>query len=153
MPDYTALAERLGPALATLIHPGNDEMRGPVPLILPTFQQPTLPEGVSDTDAEELGIPTSKFNQLFLEAVFALIEQAGYSIIETSAVTDLEAAAAAVEPKRHQVIELHCSCGKRIARVAVRDFDTAHPRVNGPEFIRVLGSLSADCSTGHKAAS
>jgi len=146
----TTLAERLAPHLATLVHPG-DESTPPFPLSLPTFQTVTLPEGLAAEDAAEMGLPTPELNKHFLEAVIYLIERVGnVELVDKTQMADLRAAAASQESERNKQIELFCRCGTKLGRLAVMDFDTDHPRVNGPELIRALGQMSADCASKHR---
>lgn len=144
------LAARLAPHLATLVHPG-DADTPPFPLAMAQFQTAQLPEGMQLEQAEEMGLPSPNLSLHFMEAVLALIEREGIELVDHTEMADLRAAAAAQESKRHQVIELYCHCGTKLGRLMVQDFDTEHPRVNGPELIRALGTKSADCSSKHKA--
>ncbi len=145
------LATVCAPGLATLVHPGNGDDIPAFPLALPYFQGNTLPDGMAQADAEELGLPTSDVNKHFLEAVIHLLEMAGAVVRPAAEYADLQAAAAAQEGRRHRIVELFCHCNTSLARVSVNDFDTDHPRVNGPEFIAAMHTKSTDCGTGHKA--
>ena len=144
------LAERLAPYLATLVHPG-DESTPPFPLSLPTFQAATLPEGLAAEDAEEMGLPTPELNKHFLDAVIHLLRTEGrVELIDQDQLADLRAAAASQETARNKTIEIFCRCGTKLGRLSVLDFDTDHPRVNGPELIKAFSSMSPDCITKHR---
>lgn len=148
--DIAELAERLAPYLATLIHPGDDDTL-PFPLSLPTFQTASLPEGMTEEMAEELGLPTPDISKHFLEALFALMVQQGIAFIGTATLADMEAAAAANEVKRNDAKDfLADCCGSKLFRVRVKDFDTQHPRIT-PDVITAMANMSLDCSRGHKA--
>lgn len=152
MSAHTDLAERLAPHLAGLIHPGDDDTP-PFPLILPTFQASTMPEGLTEADAEELGLPTPNLAKLFLEAVIHLLQTTGgVELIDHAKAVDLRAAAATQEHKRQHTIDLHCRCGTLLGRISVINFDSDRPTVNGPELIRALSRRNPDCSTKHTAA-
>lgn len=151
MLDSDALAERVAPKLGELIHPGDDDVP-PFPLSLPTFQPSVLPEGMAEAEAEELGLPSLDLNKLFLEALFAMLEREyGVVLMDAQEVNQLTTAAQAKEHKRTQQINLHCSCGTKLARFTVQDFDTDNPRVNGPALIKAMAAMNPDCGTGHKA--
>lgn len=148
--DTDALAERLAPMLATLVHPG-DADTPPFPLSLPTFQTAALPEGMTEEMAEELGLPTPDLGKHFLEALFALIESQGITLIETTILEDMAAAASVNEGKRNEVKEfLADCCGTVLMRVMVKDFDTKHPRIT-PDVIPAMAAKSMDCSKGHRS--
>lgn len=143
------LAEQAAPHLATLIYPGDQDTPA-FPLNVPVFQPHTLPEGMADAEAEELGLPTNNFGVLFLKALFhTLTTQLGVTMVDAAELTDLRTAAAAQEHRRTQQLHIHCDCGVKLARLAVRDFDTDNPRVNGPALIKALGAMNPDCGTGH----
>lgn len=145
------LAEQAAPHLATLIYPGDNDTPA-FPLNVPVFQPHTLPEGMADAEAAELGLPTNNFGILFLKALFhTLTTQLGVTMVDAAELADLQTAAAAQEHKRTQQISLHCDCGTKLARLAVRDFNTTEPHVNGPSLIKAMSAMSADCGTGHKA--
>ena len=149
--DVNDLAERVGPRLGELVHPGDDDVP-PFPLSLPTFQPSVLPEGMAAEEAEELGLPTLDLNKLFLEALFSLLEREfGVILTDAAELADLTTAASAQEHRRTQQINLHCNCGTKLARLAVQDFDTDNPRVNGPALIKAFAAMNPDCGTGHKA--
>lgn len=149
----TSLAERLAPHLAALVHPGDDNTP-PFPLSLSVFQTATLPEGMRKEQAEEMGLPSPDLALHWLEAVIHLIEtEGGVELVDRGEIADLRVAAKANEGKRNRTIELFCQCDVKLGRLMVQDFDSDHPRVNGPELIRALGSKSPDCIGGHKAAS
>ena len=146
----TSLAERLAPHLGGLVHPG-DADTPPFPLTLPTFQAATLPEGLSAEDAEELGLPTPDLNRHFLEAVIHLIEtEGGVELVDKTELADLRAAAAANETQRNKTVELYCRCGTRLGRLMIIDYDTDHPRIDGPNFINAMHNMSTDCVNGHQ---
>ena len=124
------LAEILAPELATPVHPGDDE-NPPTPLVLGGIFGPyELPEGMTNEDLEEAGIPTPDTARLFLEFVFHIIEtKAGCSIVDTRELADLRAAAASREHKRNEMKHFTFECGKPAFRVMVKDFDTDNPIV------------------------
>jgi len=145
------LAEQAAPHLATLVHPGDDDTPA-FPINLPMFQPAVLPEGLAAEEAEELHLPSSDFGKLFLQAEFHMLQnQFNIELIDAAELADLRAAAAAQEHKRTAQINLHCQCGTKLARIAVRDFDTQNPRVNGPALIKAMTAMSPDCGQGHKA--
>lgn len=121
------LAEKLAPKLPSLVHPGDADV-DPFPLIIPSFQTATLPEGMAEDMAEELGMPSPDICLHFLEAVFHLVEVEGYSIVPTDEVTDLRAAAAVNERRRNAVVTFHTPCNAEI-RAMARGFDTEHVTV------------------------
>ncbi|MGU3650682.1 hypothetical protein [Mycolicibacterium sp. A43C] len=147
------LAERVGPGLATLVHPGGGSAdQPPFPLSLATFQPAVLPDGMTPEQAEEYGLPTPALPKMFLEALFHLLEaEHGVSLVGTGELADLRAAAAAQEHRRNERIALHCHCGAKLARLAVQGFDTGNPQVNGPQLIKAMAAKNPDCRTGHKA--
>lgn len=124
--DTDALAERLAPMLATLVHPGDAETPA-FPLSLATFQPATLPEGMTPEEAEELGLPTIGLSERFLEALFHLMHNQGVAFVDPTELADLRAAAAAREHKRVEIKQFYFTCGQPAFRVTVRDFDTDHP--------------------------
>jgi hypothetical protein len=145
------LAEQAAPHLATLVHPGDDQTPA-FPINLPMFQPAVLPEGLAAEEAEELGLPSLDFGKLFLQALFHMLTtELGVTMVDTAELADLKTAAAAQEPKRTAQIALHCNCGTKLARLAVTDFDTQNPRVNGPALIKAMTAMSPDCGQGHKA--
>lgn len=149
--DPYDLAERVGPKLGELVHPGDDDVP-PFPLSLPTFQPSVLPEGMADAEAEELGLPTANLNKLFLEALFALLgREYGVALVDAHELADLTTAARAREHKRHEKKNLYCNCGTKLAALMVQDFDTDNPRVNGSALIKAMAAMNPDCETGHKA--
>lgn len=145
------LAEQAAPHLATLVHPGDSDVP-PFPMSLPMFQPAVLPEGMASEEAEELGLPSSDFGKLFLQALFHMLStELGVTMVNAAELADLRTAAAAQEHRRTQQINLHCDCGTKLARLAVRDFDTDNPHVNGPALINAIQAMNADCGTGHRA--
>lgn len=122
-----SLAEKLAPKLPGLIHPGDSET-DPFPLIIPSFQTATLPEGMAQDMADELGMPSPDICLHFLEAVLHLIDVEGYDILPKAEVADLRAAATLNEGKRNQVVTFHTPCGAEM-RAMARDFDREHPLV------------------------
>lgn len=145
------LAEQAAPHLATLVHPGDQDTPA-FPVNLPIFQPAVLPQGLASEEAEELGLPSLDFGKLFLQALFYMLTtQLGVTMIDGAELADLKTAAAAQEHRRTQQISLHCDCGVKLARLAVRDFNTDNPRVNGPALIKAMATMSPDCGQGHKA--
>lgn len=121
------LAEQAAPHLGTLVHPG-DQDTPPFPLSLPMFQPATLPEGMAQEEAEELGLPSPEFGKLFLQAEFHMLrEQFNVAFIDADELADLRAAAAAQEHKRIETKRFQFACGQPAFRVTIRDFDTNHP--------------------------
>lgn len=124
------LAEQLAPHLAgTLTHPGDDHTE-PFPLApLPIFQhQAMLPKGMAEDMAKQAGLPSPDFAKLWLEAIIALIEDNGVTIIDNADLADLQAAAAAHEHRRNQTLTFHTPCGHTL-RAMVKGFDTQNPTV------------------------
>lgn len=122
-----SLAERLAPKLPSLVHPGDAETE-PFPLIIPSFQTATLPEGMAADMADELGMPSPDICLHFLEAVFALVDAEGVEMVDKTELAELKAAAAVNETKRNQIITFHTNCGAEL-RAMARGFDTEHPTV------------------------
>lgn len=121
------LAEQAAPHLATLIYPGDNDTPT-FPLNVPVFQPHTLPEGMADAEAEELGLPTNNFGILFLKALFhTLTTQLGVTMVDAAELADLQAAAATNEHKRNEVKRFQFACGQPAFRVMVKDFDSEHP--------------------------
>lgn len=146
------LAEQAAPLLATLIYPGDNDTPA-FPLNVPVFQPHTLPEGMADAEAEELGLPTNNFGILFLKALFhTLTTQLGVTMVDAAELADLQTAAAAQEHRRTEQLHIYCQCGTKLVRLAVTDFQTTQPRVNGPALIKAMQTMNADCGTGHKVA-
>lgn len=122
------LAEQAAPHLATLIYPGDNDTPA-FPLNIALFQPHTLPEGMADAEAEELGLPTNNFGILFLKALFhMLVTEFDQPLGETRAeVAYLRSAAAPNEHKRNEVKRFRFECGQPAFRVNVKDFDSDHP--------------------------
>lgn len=129
--DAETLAEQAAPHMATLVHPGDGADVQPFPLSLGGLFGPyELPEGFTDADREELGIPTPEFPRMFLEAVLWMFEtKLGVVPIKAAELADLRAAAAANEGKRNAVKRFMFECGAPAFRVMVRDFDSDNPIV------------------------
>lgn len=129
--DAEALAEQAAPYLGTLVHPGDGADVPPFPLSLGGMFGPyQLPEGFTDEDREELGIPTPEFPRMFLEAVLFMFQSKfGVVPIEAAELADLRAAAAANEGKRNAMKLFHFACGAPAFRVMVKDFDSDNPIV------------------------
>ncbi len=121
------LAEQAAPHLATLIYPGDNDTPA-FPLNVPVFQPHTLPEGMADAEAEELGLPTNNFGILFLKALFhTLTTQLGVTMVDAAELADLQAAAAKNEHKRNEVKRFYTACSAEpLFRVMVKGFDTDH---------------------------
>ncbi len=145
------LAEQAAPHLATLIHPG-DQNTPAFPVNCALFQPAVLPQGLASEEAEELGLPSSDFGKLFLQALFHMLTtQLGVTMIDGAELADLKTAAAAREHRRTEQLHIYCDCGQKLARIAIRDFDTQNPRVNGPTLIKTMAAMNPDCGQGHKA--
>lgn len=146
------LAEQAAPLLGTLVHPGDQDVP-PFPLSLPMFQPATLPEGMAQEVGDEFELPLNDIPKVFLQALFHMLTtQLGVTIIDAAELADLQTAAAAQEHRRTEQLHLHCQCGTKLVRLAVVDFDTKNPRVNGPALIKAMQAMNPDCGTGHKAA-
>lgn len=125
--DTDVLAERVAPRIGELVHPGDDQTP-PFPLSLPTFQPAILPEGMTDEEAEELGLPTLDVPKRFLEALFHLLSsEFGVTLVDSHELADLQAAAAVREHKRVEIKQFRFACGQNAFRVTVRDFDSDSP--------------------------
>lgn len=124
------LAEQAAPLLGTLVHPG-DQDTPPFPLSIALFQPAVLPEGMAQEEAAELGLPSTDFGKLFLQAEFHMLrEQFNVAFIDADELADLRAAAAVREPKRNEVKRFYTSCrDEPIFRVMVKGFDTDHPMI------------------------
>lgn len=121
------LAEQAAPHLATLVHPG-DQDTPPFPLSIALFQPAVLPEGMAQEEAAELGLPSTDFGKLFLQAEFHMLrEQFNVAFIDADELADLRAAAAVREPKRNEVKRFQFACGQPAFRVMVKGFDSDHP--------------------------
>lgn len=146
------LAEQAAPHLGTLVHPG-DQDTPPFPLSLPMFQPATLPEGMAQEVGDEFELPLNDIPKVFLQALFHMLTtQLGVTIVDAAELADLQTAAAAQEHRRTEQLHIHCQCGQKLARLAVTDFDTKNPRVNGPALIKAMQAMNTDCGTGHKAS-
>lgn len=145
------LAEQAAPLLGTLVHPG-DQDAPPFPLSLPMFQPATLPEGMAQEVGDEFELPLNDIPKVFLQALFHMLDtQLGVTIVDAAELADLQTAAAAQEHRRTEQLHIHCQCGTKLVRLAVTDFQTTQPRVNGPALIKAMQTMNADCGTGHKA--
>lgn len=148
------LAERLSPLLyGAITHPGDANTK-PFPVMSPLagMQAATMPPGMAEDMAEKAGLPSTNFALIWLESVLHMVQTEGdVTLVSNAELADLRAAAATNEGKRNQQKDLHCRCGTKLARLSIRDFDTEHPTVNGPEVIKALGSMSPECTTQHKA--
>ena len=123
----TTLVERLAPHLyGVIMHPG-DEQTEPFPVMSPLagMSAVTMPKGMAEDVAEENGLPHTDFARLWLEAVIALIESEGVTLIDNDKLADLQAAAAAKEHRRNELLQFHTPCGASI-RAMARGFDTGH---------------------------
>lgn len=125
--DLDDLAERVGPRIGELVHPGDNDTP-PFPITLPTFQPATLPEGMTTEEAEELGLPTLELPRRFLQALFHLLgTEFNVELVDATELADLQAAAATREHKRVEIKQFYYACNQPAFRVTVRDFDTDHP--------------------------
>lgn len=122
------LAETAAPKLATLVHPGDHEVPA-FPMSIPLFQPATLPDGMAEAEAEELGLPTSDFGKLFLQALFHMLTtDLGVTMIGSAELADLQTAAAKREHKRNEAKRFYTECSDEpVFRVTVKGFDTDHP--------------------------
>lgn len=147
------LAEQAAPLLATLAYPGDGD-NPPVPLALCGLFGPyELPEGISESSREEMGIPAPEFPKMFAYSLFhRMATELGIEFITAAELADLQTAAAAQEHRRTEQLHIHCQCGTKLVRLAVTDFQTTQPRVNGPALIKAMQTMNADCGTGHKVA-
>lgn len=133
------LASRAG----NLTYPG-DEKNKPFPLVLPMYrtdgQTPDTIEGVMTVA------------KLHMAAIVHCIETEGAStIIGNAELQQLRAAAAANEAMRHRQPTIHCHCGTPLGKLNITDFDTDHPKVHGPAFIKHMHGMSPECAVGHRA--
>lgn len=122
------LAERAAPMLSTLTLPSEGD-NPPVPISVGGLFGPyELPEGLSEADREEMGIPAPDFPKLFAYALLhKMATELDISFIDAAELADLRAAAAANEGKRNAVKYFKDPSGKRLFRAMVRNFDTDEP--------------------------
>lgn len=137
-PIIDLLTSRAG----SLMYPG-DEKSKPFPLVLPMYRT----DG-QDPDATEATMTIAK---LHMTAIVHLIETDGDStIVPNAELAQLRAAAAANEQLRHRQPTIYCQCGTSLGRLNITDFDTDHPKVYGPSFIKHMHGLSPECAVGHR---
>ena len=126
-----SIAERLAPHMSgTIIHPGDDDTP-PFPLApLPVFAtQATMPKGMAEDMAEQAGLPHPDFARIYCEAWLALLESVGeVTLVPNDVLADLQAAAAAREHKRNQILTFTTPCGAHL-RAMAKGSDTDKPTV------------------------
>lgn len=141
------ITDRIAQALPQLVHPG-DGKNGPIPLPGPMFRTNNIPTEQAKQFAEDAGLPSADIARLYAEAITALIETDHELLPKTDAEQLRADAASGVD--RHRQPRIHCHCGQFLFSVNI---DSQHPTVNGPELIKALSHMSADCSTKHGAPS
>lgn len=140
------LAEQAAPHLATLIYPGDNDTPA-FPLNVPVFQPHTLPEGMADAEAEELGLPTNNFGILFLKALFhTLTTQLGVTMVDAAELADERAELAALRAtatlKLNQPIEMFTKeDDEKIARLTVSGYDFAKLHITRDQ-LRALATVA-----------
>lgn len=128
--DLDDLAERVGPRIGELVHPGDNDTP-PFPITLPTFQPATLPEGMTTDEAEELGLPTLELPRRFLQALFHLLgTEFNVELVDATELADLQAAAATREHKRVEIKQFWFRCGAKAFKVTVENFNSDHPIIS-----------------------
>ena len=132
------LAERLAPKLPGLVHPGDDHT-DPFPLIIPSFQVATLPDGMAQDMADEMGMPSPDICLHFLEAVIHMFAMAG-AVIRPKAEYD-QLVAATSERKASEIQAFDYECGQEAWRVMVKKNNTSRPVVP-------CAVASHDCKAG-----
>jgi len=139
------LIAALAPQLSALIHPTTGQ-----PLLIPTFRTATLPQGMREELAEQLGNSGNDIATTFLQALFHAVDGAGYEIVSKAEQAELRAAAAVNEHKRNEIKQFVGQCGAPLFRAMITDFNTDQPRINCA-VIGSFGGMSIDCANGHKA--
>lgn len=140
----TAIVDLLTSRAGSLQYPG-DEKSKPFPLVLPWYRV----EGLAPEAAEA----SMTLTRLHMTSLVYLIETDGAStIVPNSELAALRAAAAANESLRHRQPTIHCQCGTPLGKVNITDFNTDHPTVYGPAFIKHMHGLSPECAVGHRVA-
>lgn len=139
-----AIIDLLTSRAGSLMYPG-DEKSKPFPLVLSWYRT----EGL-EPDAAEASMTLTK---LHMTAIVHLIETDGAStIVPNAELAELRAAAAANETLRHRTPRIYCQCGADLGKLHIADFDTDHPKVYGPAFIKHIHGLSPECAVGHRSA-
>lgn len=148
MPNL-AIADLIAERLPTLVHPG-DETHPATALPLPMFASTAIPADVAEHFAEEAGLAHANITKLVAEAIVALIEGEGASVIVPADAYATIVATAEVEREKHRQPRVCCqTCGNPLFRINV---DTTNPVVNGTAFLEALASLSPECPHLPKAA-
>jgi hypothetical protein len=98
--------------------------------------------------AAEAGLPHPDINRLVSEAIVALVQSKGWSIVANSELAGMKAAAVAAEPQRNRRLNFQCRCGGPLFTAQVDAFDTDHPTLP-PAAIKAMHSIGTDCNTGH----
>lgn len=140
-------AELIAQNLGCLVHPGEGKT-GPTPITLPMFRVVANP-AMQEHFAAEAGLPHPDINRLVSEAIVALVQGNGYSIIPNADLAGMKAAATAAEPQRNRRLNFQCRCGQPIFTAQVDAFDTDNPTLP-PAAIKAMHSISPDCATGHQ---
>ncbi|AAN12638.1 gp80 [Mycobacterium phage Che9c] len=129
--------------LPHLVHPGDE--KGPIPLALPMFRNSAIPPEMAKDMADEAGLPSFDVAKLTAEALVALLEGNGWTIIRADELAQLRSDAnAGVE--RHRRVEVQCVCGVTLFEI---DIDAERPKVNGRALIKAIAQLDPECSTKH----
>ena len=140
------LIAALAPQLSALVHPTTGQ-----PLLIPTFRTATLPQGMREELAEQLGNSGNDIATTFLEALFHAVDGADYEIVTKAELQDMRAAASANEHKRNEIKAFHCrQCAAELFRAMITDFNTDKPAIDRT-VIRALRNMDPDCSTGHQS--
>lgn len=121
-----------------LVHPGDGK---PFALPLPMFQTTALPPEMAEEFADQAGLPTANIPQLTAEAIVHLLEQNGYTILDSTEFEQLVLDATEITG-RHRQPRITCTCGQFLFSLNI---DTEKPTVNGPKLITALGSLKPEC--------
>jgi hypothetical protein len=139
-------AELIAQNLGSLVHPGEGKT-GPTPITLPMFRTVSN-AAMQEHFAAEAGLPHPDINRLVAEAIVALVQSKGWSIVANSDLAGMKAAAVAAEPQRNRRLNFQCRCGAPIFTAQVDHFDTDRPTLP-PAAIKAMHQISADCATGH----
>jgi hypothetical protein len=138
----TAIIDLLTSRAGSLMYPG-DEKSKPFPFVPPMYR--------TDGHDPEMAEAINTLAKLHMTAIVHLIETDGAStIVPNAELQQLRAAAAANETLRHRQPTISCNCGVPLGKLNITDFDTDHPKVYGPAFIKHMHGLSPECAVGHR---